>query len=94
MAKAIGETISITLVNDASKNLVKINPTMNIDKITPDVTSTPSKIIVFLVVEVVETLLAKYDKNPGYRGRTQTAPRGANNPARKDIHRLSSALTI
>ena len=57
--KAIGEIIPIMFVKELSRILVKIKPTMNIDKITPEVTSTPSITIVFLVVDSVETLLAR-----------------------------------
>lgn len=45
--KAMGEIIAIALVREACKNCVKINPTKNIEVITPKVTSKPSKIKVF-----------------------------------------------
>ena len=42
--KAIGEIIPIALVREACKNCVKINPTKNIEVITPKVTNKPRKI--------------------------------------------------
>ena len=91
--KAIGETIPITLVKDTCKNFVKINPTKNIELITPKATIIPKRIIV-LFDSFLETWFDKYARNAGYNGKTQTAASGANNPARKEIQKLTKILTI
>ncbi len=41
-----------------------------------------------------EILLARYAKKPGYKGRTQTAPKGAKSPARKANQKFNRAETI
>ena len=58
IAKAIGDTIPITFVNEALRTKTKINPITNIEIITPKLTTTPNKIICFLE-SFVEVLLAR-----------------------------------
>ena len=48
MPNAIGDTIPITLVKDTCRNVVNINPSSTMNKITPEVTINPKKAIVFL----------------------------------------------
>jgi len=61
--------------------------------ITPRVIITPNITIVFLD-SFSDILDAKKAKNPGYKGSTQTAKIGADKPAKKEIQKLSNALTI
>lgn len=85
---AIGEIIDIAFVKEASRIFVKINPTMKREVITPSVTNSPSLRKEYLLLGPI--CPARYAKNPGYSGRTQTAPRGTNNPAKKEIKRLTN----
>lgn len=89
IAKAIGETIPITLVNDFCKSVVKINPNKIIKIIIPDKIVKPNKKNVFLL-SFPENLFDKKAKNPGYNGRTQTAVKGVNNPRTKELKILAS----
>ncbi len=80
--------IEIVLVKETSRIFVKINPTINREIITPKVTKSPSLRKEFLLFGPI--CPARYAKNPGYNGRTQTAPRGANNPAKNEMRILIS----
>jgi hypothetical protein len=48
MPKAIGDTTPTTLVRDTCKNVVNTSPSRDMDKITPEVITTPNKAIVCL----------------------------------------------
>jgi len=91
--KAIGEIIPIALDKEACKNFVKINPNTNIDRITPNATTNPNNIIVFLD-SFPDNLFDKYARKPGYKGKTHTAPSGANIPAKNESHKFNNTLTI
>ena len=93
IAKAIGEIIPIAFVNEACRNFVNIKPTRNIENITPRATINPKNITVFFD-SLSDTWVDKNAKNPGYKGITQTAASGANNPAEKDIPKFTKTLTI
>ena len=100
--KAIGLIIPIAFVKDSWSRNVNINPKTNIEIITPEVTTSPNLTMdIFGGSElewsddvVCEAVDAKKDKNPGYNGNTQTAKRGADNPAKNESQKLSKALTI
>jgi hypothetical protein len=93
--KAMGEIMLMTLVKLVENKPVKINPTRNIDKITPAATIHPNKITRFFAPSSSgNTLFAKYAKNPGYNGKTQTAPSGANNPAKNAVKTFAIILAI
>ena len=91
--KAIGLMIPIALVRDSCRKKVKINPKRNIDRITPNVTNSPMKIIVFLGA-CSETREAIIDRKPGYNGRTQTANIGAESPARNESQKFSKVVIL
>ena len=92
---AIGETIDMAFVNDACKNCVNMRPNTNIERMTPIVTITPNMMIRLLEFSSSgEILCERYARKPGYNGRTQTAPNGANNPAKNEIHKLAIIPTI
>ena len=59
MPKAIGETIWTTLVNDTCRTVVNTNPSKNMNKITPEVITTPNKKIVFLPTSPLEIWLER-----------------------------------
>jgi len=90
IVKAMGDIIPIALVREACRNFVKINPTINRDRITPKATVKPNKTNDFF-----DSLLSpvnwldRYARNAGYNGRTQTAASGANSPAKKDIQKFT-----
>jgi hypothetical protein len=63
--KAIGETIPITFVRDTSRIVVKTRPNKNMKEITPMEISKPKKIGNLRFCSSSESLLDKYDKNPG-----------------------------
>lgn len=46
--KAMGDTMPIILVNDTSRMVVKINPSSSINRMTPEVMTSPNKVIVAL----------------------------------------------
>lgn len=93
IVNAIGDTIPITLFRESCKNVVNINPSKNINKITPKVMIIPNKAKDFFDSSPV-SLLDKYAKKAGYNGRTQTAVRGVSNPRINDVNRFVSMLTI
>jgi len=84
MAKAIGETIAITLVKDCCKRVVKISPKSNIKIMTPETTIAPNKAYDFLFTSP-ENLVERKAKNPGYKGKTQTAVKGVRRPNTKEV---------
>ena len=67
---------------------MKISPTINREVITPKVTESPSLRKECLLFGPI--CPAKNAKNPGYNGRTQTAPSGANNPAKNEMRILTN----
>lgn len=81
--KAIGEIIPITLVRDFCRSVVKINPNKIIKIIIPVKIVNPNNKKVFLL-SFPENLFDKKAKNPGYKGRTQTAVSGVNKPRIKE----------
>ena len=84
MAKAIGETIAITLVKDCCNKVVKIRPKSNIKIITPKTITAPNKAYDFLFTSP-ENLVERKAKNPGYKGKTQTAVKGVRRPKTKEV---------
>ena len=90
---AMGEIISMAFVKDDCKNFVKINPNINKEVITPMAVITPN-IIIAPFDSLPESWFDRYARNAGYRGMTQTAAIGANNPAKKEIHRLRITSSI
>ena len=88
--KAIGETIWTMLVKETSKRVVKTSPITNINSMTPVVIISPKRNIVFRPVRSPEICVDRYTKNPGYIGRTQTAPRGVANPSKNASHSMTS----
>jgi len=95
--KAIGEIIPTAFVNDSCNNVVNTSPKTIIETITPDVVINPNNMNAFfisLISEPFDSLLDKKARKPGYKGKTQTAASGANNPAKKDSHRFVSVLII
>jgi len=84
IAKAIGETIAITLVKDCCNKVVKIRPKSNMKIMTPKTTIAPNKAYDFLL-SFPENPLARKAKNPGYKGKTQTAVNGVRRPKTKEV---------
>ena len=93
IAKAIGETIPIILVSDFCNIVVKISPNRIIKTIIPIRIVKPNKKKVFLL-SVPENLFDKNARNPGYRGRTQTAVRGVNKPRIKEVAMSTSKAIL
>ena len=62
--KAIGDIIPITLVREACRNFVNINPIRNMEDMTPEVTINPKRIKVFFD-SFPENWLDRYAKNAG-----------------------------
>jgi hypothetical protein len=91
--KAIGETIFITLVSETFSIVVNTKPSSIMNRITPRVTVSPIIIGVFLSA-LAESLLERYDKKAGYKGKTQTAVNGVNSPSKKEVDRSARKLTI
>lgn len=79
IANAIGEITAITFVRDFCKIVVKINPNKIIKMIIPADIVNPNRKKVFLL-SFPENLFDKKTRNPGYKGRTQTAVKGVNKP--------------
>jgi hypothetical protein len=82
--KAIGEIIPIILVKDTCNIVVKTKPTTSIKEITPATTIKPNMPNDTLILPPL-VLLAKYDKNPGYKGNMHKAVIGVNNPNTKEL---------
>jgi len=78
--KAIGDTMPMIFVSDAFSILVKISPSMNMNRIAPEVIIRPKKKMVVLRGSFSDSWLVRYTKKPGYRGKTQTAPSGVSKP--------------
>ena len=72
--------------------VVNNNPSKNMNKITPRTTISPRVKIDFLLglSAELDSLLERYAKNPGYKGRTQTAVRGVSKPNTKDVKKSST----
>ncbi len=84
MINATGETIAITFVKETWRIVVNINPRSSMNSITPDMVIRPREIYSFLLASA-ESLCDRYTKNPGYNGKTQTAPTGVSKPNTNDV---------
>lgn len=66
IVNAIGEIIPITFVKDICKSVVKINPSVSMNKTTPRVTKAPSfGIVPFFDLSLFDNLFERNAKNPG-----------------------------
>ena len=63
---------------------MKIRPKSNIKIITPKTTIAPNKAYDFLFTSP-ENLVERKAKNPGYKGKTQTAVKGVRRPKKKEV---------
>ena len=63
---------------------MKIRPKSNIKTITPKTTIAPNKAYDFLFTSP-ENLVERKAKNPGYKGKTQTAVKGVSKPNTKEV---------
>ena len=73
--------------------VVTIRPNIDIDTIIPIVIVKPSKINVDFF-DFSETCDAKYERKPGYNGRTHTAVKGAASPMIKKRRRLTLITSL
>lgn len=89
---AIGDITPIAFVKELLKIAVNTNPTINIDISIPNVTTRPILMNTFLS-SFADSWFDRYAKNPGYKGKTHTAPSGANSPAKNDNQIFVNALT-
>jgi hypothetical protein len=64
-AKATGETIPTTPVSDISRMVVKITPNININEITPEVTTSPRGRRFFRLAPSEDIFLERKDRKPG-----------------------------
>lgn len=102
MPNAIGEIISITLVREIFKIVVKISPNNVMNRTTPKLTISPNNAIVFLPYSVPDNWFDRYTRKPGYKGKTQAAVNGVSRPntnaseilARYPIGMLTTLLYI
>lgn len=92
IAKAIGETIPITLEREACRKVVKTRPSKSMKESTPAVTTNPSKANCFFE-DFSENLEERKERKAGYNRITQTAVNGVKRPKANAVRKSRKAIS-